>query len=584
MENEKRRKRIAIIGGGPSGLFMYKRLVESKDKQIEIHIFERKEKLGMGMPYSEEGANTEHVTNVSSNEIPQLPSRLSEWVQSLPSDKLAKFGLQAEHFHEHKVVPRLLFGHYLSAQFDLLLAKAKELHLPTHVHLDCIIDNIIDLPEQEKVRITAEQQEWDFDHVVICTGHNWPKQWEGKQDGYFDSPYPPSKLSGIRNHPIAIKGSSLTAIDAVRTLARQNGRFIESEKGELIYQVNDNCPHFKLVMHSKNALLPAVRFHLQDADLAGHNPLSLDEILAHKQQNEGFLPLDLVFERDFKEGFKSKDIHFYERIKDMRMEEFVSSMMEMRERVPAFDLLRAEYVEAEKSIQRKKPVHWKESLAVLSFAMNRPAKHFSAEDMLRLKQVLMPLISVVIAFVPQRPCLELLALHEAGRLELVEVGDDSEAKPSAQGGADYSYTSPNSKSHKEHYTTFVDCVGQSALPFEGFPFKGLLEGGTISPAYLKFKSQSEGIKAQKEGKLEVETDGRGNFYLKVPGIAIDDSFRVLDTYGTCNNRVFIMAVPYIGGFNPDYSGLDFCEEASERIANHLLISLAVPQLDGLCKT
>jgi hypothetical protein len=26
-----------------------------------------------------------------------------------------------------------------------------------------------------------------------------------------------------------------------------------------------------------------------------------------------------------------------------------------------------------------------------------------------------------------------------------------------------------------------------------------------------------------------------------------------------------MAVPYIGGYNPDYSGLDFCEEASEKI-------------------
>jgi hypothetical protein len=24
-----------------------------------------------------------------------------------------------------------------------------------------------------------------------------------------------------------------------------------------------------------------------------------------------------------------------------------------------------------------------------------------------------------------------------------------------------------------------------------------------------------------------------------------------------------MALPYIGGFNPDYSGLDFCEQASE---------------------
>lgn len=33
--------------------------------------------------------------------------------------------------------------------------------------------------------------------------------------------------------------------------------------------------------------------------------------------------------------------------------------------------------------------------------MNYPAKHFSAEDMLRLQKTLMLLIAVVIAFVPQ---------------------------------------------------------------------------------------------------------------------------------------------------------------------------------------
>jgi hypothetical protein len=31
----------------------------------------------------------------------------------------------------------------------------------------------------------------------------------------------------------------------------------------------------------------------------------------------------------------------------------------------------------------------------------------------------------------------------------------------------------------------------------------------------------------------------------------------------------MMAVPYIGGFNPDYSGLDFCEAASKEIIDCL---------------
>ena len=79
-------------------------------------------------------------------------------------------------------------------------------------------------------------------------------------------------------------------------------------------------------------------------------------------------------------------------------------------------------------------------LAVLSFTMNYPAKYFSAEDMQRLQKVLMPLISVVIAFVPQASVEELLALNNAGLLELKSVGDNSEVTAEQKGGASYTIT------------------------------------------------------------------------------------------------------------------------------------------------
>jgi hypothetical protein len=55
----------------------------------------------------------------------------------------------------------------------------------------------------------------------------------------------------------------------------------------------------------------------------------------------------------------------------------------------------------------------------------------------------------------------------------------------------------------------------------------------------------------------------------VPGITINDNFQVLDSYGAINSCIYIMAVPYIGGYNPDYSGLNFCEAASEKIVIRL---------------
>ena len=112
--------RIAILGGGPSALFMFKRLVESKQTDISITIFERKKRLGEGMPYSAEGANDEHITNVSSNEIPLLVTTLADWIQTVSKDTLDKFHIDPKKFNEYKVLPRLLFGQYLTAQFGML--------------------------------------------------------------------------------------------------------------------------------------------------------------------------------------------------------------------------------------------------------------------------------------------------------------------------------------------------------------------------------------------------------------------------------------------------------------------------------
>ena len=567
MENKKR---IAILGGGPSGLFMFKRLVETANAAISVTIFERKNRLGSGMPYSAEGANDEHITNVSGNEIPPLVTSLDQWVKSVPKDTLDKYHLDAGHFNDFKVLPRLLFGQYLTAQFDMLQKKAREIGLEYLVHYNSTVTDIIDQPEKHTVVVEVDGKEkFEFDQVVICTGHNWPKKYEGKIPGYYDSPYPPYKLALEVNHPIAIKGSSLTAVDAIRTLARHNGTFDKDGSGKVIYKLSDQSPAFRMVLHTRNGMLPAVRFHLDNSHLENKNLLSKEEIKAHIKSNQGFLSLDYIFEQDFKRPIKLKDPEFYEKIKDMQLEGFVVAMMDLRERVDPFQLLKAEYSEAEKSIQRKESVYWKEMLGVLSFALNYPAKHLSAEDMHRLQKTLTPLISIVIAYIPQSSSEELLALHRAGLLDLIPVGEESYVEAEQEGGAVYHYTDESGIEQAIYFETYIDCVGQPHLAFEEFPFKSLITGHTISPAKLKFRDGEQGIKALKEGK-PVNKDDNGDYYLQVSGITINDYFQVVDAYGAFNDRIYMMAVPYIGGYNPDYSGLDFSEEASGIIIERLL--------------
>jgi uncharacterized NAD(P)/FAD-binding protein YdhS len=564
------KKRIAILGGGPSGLFMFKRFVDSGRTDICITIFEQKNRLGAGMPYSAEGANDEHITNVSGNEIPELVTPLAAWIKTISKDTLDKFHIDPDRFNEYKVLPRLLFGQYLTAQFDLLQKQAKEIGVEYDLHYNSAITDINDYSEQEHVLVEINGKEkFEFDHVILCVGHKWPVKNEGKVPGYFDSPYPPAKLALKLNHLVGITGSSLTAVDAVRTLSRYNGTFDKNKEGKLFYKVADYSPNFKMVMHSRNGMLPAVRFHLKDSHLSNNSLLTKEEIAAHIKANGDFLSLDFIFENDFKEPIRKEDPEFYERIKDLNMETFVTAMMDLRESLDPFVLLNAEYAEAEQSIKRRESIYWKEMLGVLSFALNYPAKHLSAEDMLRLQKTLVPLISVVIAYIPQSSSEELLALHNAGVLDLVTVDDDSKVEAESKGGATYHYIDETGQQQAVYFKTYVNCIGQPHLTFEDFPFDSLKRKHTITPARLKFKSVDEGREEMAAGK-EVTRDQNGDYYLKVPGVTINDNFQAVDAYGALNERIYIMAVPYIGGYNPDYSGLDFCQKASDIIIKSLL--------------
>ena len=563
------KKSIAIVGGGPSALFMYKRFVES-GQSVSIDIFEKNAALGEGMPYGKDGACDEHITNVSGNEIPEMAISVEEWIERAPRELLEHYEISAENFNDYKVFPRLFFGKYLSGQFDILLEQAKIKGVKTAVHLHSHVTDITDLPAEEKVLVTSSAGSYYFDHVIICSGHNWPISHEGEVPNYFDSPYPPSKLAIKVNYAVALRGASLTAIDAIRTLSRQNGKFIHKENNKYEYKVYEECEGFKIVMHSREGMLPAIRFHLEDTHLGKDSVLSDEDVKDNMKQNDGFLSLDYVFEKNFKDAFKENDPEMYERIKDMSIEEFVKAMMDLREKLDAFTLFKAEYKEAEASIKKEESVYWKEMLVVLSFAMNYPAKYFSAEDMLRLQKVLMPLISVVIAFVPQGSSRELIALHDAGVLDIIPVGEENNVVAEKEGGATIHFTDENGVKHADRYKLFVDCIGQPHLHFEQFPFKSLRDNKVITPALLKFRSREKGEAVFSYDRNKVSKSDEGDYYLKVPGIAINDYFQVVDSYGALNPRIYIMAVPYIGGYNPDYSGLDFCEAASSKIVKQLL--------------
>lgn len=567
-------KKIALVGGGPAALFMYKRMVEAAPANVEIHIFEQHDQLGAGMPYSKYGASEEHITNVSDNEIPEIKTPIKDWINIAPEKVLKHFDMDNAAFNEYKVLPRLLFGEYLTAQFNLLISEAKKIKLETFIHLNTKVTDISDVAKKQEVKIlTAREEIFLMDMAVICTGHSWPCKNEKKINNWFDSPYPPQKLAKRINYPVAIRGASLTAIDAVRTLAHVNGEFSKKKDGSYHYKLNGESKGFKIILHSIDGLLPAMRFHLEDSHLIPTHILSEEEIFTTMKKNNGFVPLDYVYDLNFKNVLKEAQPELYDEVKDMSIENFISYMLTARKKINAFTLLAAEYREAEKSIRRQESVTWKETLAELSYAMNYPAKHFSAEDMLRLRRIMMPLISVIIAFVPQSSARELMALHEAGLLDIIAVDANSSVVPAMGGGCIYTYKNEDRQEVSTQYSMFIDAMGQRPFLYNQIPFEGLKNKETISAAYLRFASDEKALKEIEAGNEQVLQETSGDYILQLPGININDFFQPLDIYGVANPRLFIMAVPFIAGINPDYSGLDFCEAASKKIIEKMSESI-----------
>ncbi len=567
MENQKPRS-IALIGGGPAALFMLKQIVNQNLAVESICIFEKHERLGVGMPYGKYGSCREHLANVSANEIPELVYDVSTYLSKYPTDDFPDYYLNGK-CNPYQVLPRLLLGNYLENQFHQYIKLAVKNKIRVNVYTETAVTDLVYDHKKENYKILITDDEThEADVVVLCTGHYWPVTFEGKTKGWYDSPYPPSKFNQPANFPVAIKGASLTAIDAVKTLARINGTYTY-EGDKLSYSLHEDSSNFSIHLFSTGGFLPALRFHSEQEPYSVSWSMTLEEIYDYKEKNNGFVDLDYVFERNFKIPLKERDSAFYEKIKDMTIEEFVEEMLSIRKDLDSFTLFRAEYLEAKKSISRRQSISWKEILAAFSYAMNYPAKHFSAEDMLRLRTVLLPLITVIIASLPQESYKEIIALYEAGVIDHIQVDKESHVVPHPDEGAIYNYKDLGGEKYQRHYNLYVDGTGQKPLEFNDVPFEGLKDDGLISTAYLNFKSSHEGEKYFGEKSLNVKRNSNNGFYMQVKGLSINDYFQALDSFGKATGNLFIMAVPLIGGINPDYSGLDFCDTASGRIVKFL---------------
>ncbi len=565
----KPRPHLAIIGSGASAIYLLKHLLDrvatiSRDLG-EITIFEKSDFPGMGMPYNPLTTDRCNMSNISSEELPELVEPFADWLRGQPAEMLASFGIERNEIDESAIYSRLSLGGYLHSQYLALIARLGDAGIAIHERAGCEVTDVIDNPEEERVTlVTAGGDSHPFDRVIIATGHAWSEE-DRPDAGYFASPWPIFKLlpdkNEVFNFPIGTLGASLSAFDVLSSLAHRHGRF-EGGSEEMTYHPHPGTGDFKIFMHSAQGVLP----HLQFAQVE-----PLRDIYRHVDRegmlaligDDGFLRLETYFNRVCRPALRfafQKDgmdgIASLLDTPDFKLLDFVAKMSELHEYGNAFEGMRLEMIEARESVHLDRPIHWKEVLDDLIYTLNFHAGLLSAEDHLTLHADVFPFIMNVIAAMPLASAASILALYDARKLDLVtgHVGIPEE-QPDQH--ATTITVDDGGRETTMCYQMFVDCGGQKPLELEDYPFPSLVSDGTVRRASARFSDSNaaEALPAEKRDRLVAGQ------YL-IGGIDIDSGYRVIGADGRANPRIRDIAFPHISGIRPYSYGLQACADTS----------------------
>lgn len=560
-------RRLAIIGVGPSAIYLLQHLEREIDRfrpaLTDIYLFEERDRLGVGMPYDRCTTDQYNLCNISSAEIPPLHEPLVDWLHSLSDEELATQGIARENIDADETYRRTTLGDYFHNQYTAIAKSLIERNIALHEYANA---EVVDLIDDEhtgtfEVRL-GDEQRVTVDRVVISTGHTFAEADE-PEHGYFASPWPMQKLlpaAGVlHNFEIGILGASLSAFDVVSSLSHRHGAFVRRDS--LVFEPFAGAESFRIVLHSAEGWLPHLQYEQTEAFRVVYRHVDRDTMLALRDA-EGFLSLDSYFDTVCRPALVTAfekdgrpDIVTLLTTDSATLEVFVKAMSDEHTADDPFALMRAEMREAKRSLRKGLPVHWKETLDDLMFTLNYHFDWLAAEDHLRYRRIIAPFLLNVIAAMPLHSASIMLALHDAGHLDLLPGKVTIKAK---RQGETQIEVDNNGETSSRSYRMFVNCSGQGSLDIDTFPFEGLKLSGAVSTATAPFRDDA----AREEvasAHSELLTQPGPAASLRAGGIAIDGYYRLLDNRGKPNLRILDIAFPHATGTRPYSFGLQACD-------------------------
>lgn len=226
--------KIAIIGGGFTGMMLVTQLIEKYRGNFEIILIDKNSMLGRGIAYN--AYSDEHLLNVITQKMsafPDRPDHFLNWVMSQDQFKDKDRSVIA-----HSFLQRKLYGQYLSDIWQQTLLKAES----EQIRISIIDGWVTELDKSRNfISLTIDDgSRIKIDYCVIATGNQIPGNLNiknpdfYKSENYFQNPWEEKSVQvSDKISPVLVIGNGLTMVDTVFGLLEQGF------KGE-IYSVSPN--------------------------------------------------------------------------------------------------------------------------------------------------------------------------------------------------------------------------------------------------------------------------------------------------------------------------------------------------------
>lgn len=536
---------IAFVGAGPTTIYTLNALIDHASVPFNLTIFEEQAGVGRGTPYRPGWNDPAMLSNISSVEIPPLAESLVEWLGRQSNERLVRLGIEPCEIDDRAFYPRLALGEYFVDQLHALIDRARRKGIDVTVRTNCKVIDASSGPVGMTLSVRPKRGpsfEQAFTHVVLATGHQWPAEPEVRP-GYFLSPWPASALAGIPPVPVCIRGSSLSAIDAAVALAVMHGEFVEAADDMLSYTPLPGTDAFAITMISRKGLLPEADFYFP----LPYEPLAVcnREAMARLAEDGGGDLLNRAYML-FRQELTEADPDYARRLQvaQLDLEGFAERYFAERMATPTFAWAESNLREAQANYEARYTVPWRYAILRMHEVLETLVPHLNDEEFEHFSRFLAPVFIDDYATVPHESVKRMLALHRAGKLDVIAVGEQYRVDShTLEGGATLI-----KDGERTHYPVFIEAMGQRALRAKDFPFPSLRRQGVIrdvNPANGDSPSR---------------------------GIVIDDAFHPISE-DIPEDQVFCLSLPFLMGRHPFIQGITSAHDMGEVVGERLAAAI-----------